>query len=268
VFAKARRLDPEKLKLAKAEFSKLDAVGIIRRSDRAWSSPLNMVPKTDGSWWPCGDSRRLNMATVHDRYPLPNIQDLTSQLHGCTVFSKIDLVKGYHQVPVAAEDIPKTAIVTPFGLFEYLYMPFGLKNAAQTFQRLMDKILRGLPYVFVYLDDILIASTSLQEHMSHLWYVSEILQQNGLIINPAKCVFAQASLEFLGHQVWSEGLALLDRHVAAVQEHPAPTDVKQLQRFIGFLNFYRRFLPGIAGILQPLTDMLRGSSKEFQWTEK
>jgi Reverse transcriptase (RNA-dependent DNA polymerase) len=133
---------------------------------------------------------------VHDRYPLPNIQDFTSQLHGCTVFSKIDLVKGYHQVPVAAEDIPKTAIVTPFDLFEYMYMPFGIKNASQTFQHLMDKILRGLPYVFVYLDDILIASTSLQEHMSHLRQVLEILQQNGLIINPAKCVFAQASLEF------------------------------------------------------------------------
>jgi Reverse transcriptase (RNA-dependent DNA polymerase) len=121
-----------------------------------------MVPKKDGSWRPCGDYRRLNMATVHDRYPLPNIQDLTSRLHGCTVFSKIDMVKGYHQVPVAAEDVPKTAIVTPFGLFEYVFMPFGLKNAAQTFQRLMDKILRGLPYVFVYLDDILVGLSFLR----------------------------------------------------------------------------------------------------------
>jgi hypothetical protein len=147
-------------------------------------------------------------------------------------------------------------------------MPFGLKNAAQTFQRLMDQILRGLPYVFVYLDDILIASRDLEEHQQHLRHVLAILQKNGLIINPEKCVFAQPKLEFLGHQVCGSGLAPLDRHVAAVQAFPAPCDVKQLQRFVGFLNFYRRFLPGIAGILKPLTDAVCISSKEFQWSEE
>jgi putative transposase len=121
----------------------------------------------------------------------------------------------------------------------------------------MDKILRRLPYIFVDIfDDILIASANLEEHQQHLRHVLRILQQNGLIINTDKCVFAQSTLEFLGHQVCSRGLAPLDRHVEAVQDYLAPKDIKQLQRFVGFLNFYRRFLPGIAGILHPLTDSL------------
>jgi hypothetical protein len=104
-----------------------------------------MVRKKDGSWWPCGDYRRLNLATTHDRYPLPSILDLSNKLHGCKFFSCIDFVKSYHQIPMAAQDMDKTAIITPFGLFEYLFMPFGLRNAAQTFQRFMDSLLKHLP---------------------------------------------------------------------------------------------------------------------------
>jgi cleavage and polyadenylation specificity factor subunit 1 len=112
IFAKARRLDPEKLRAAESEFRALEKAGIVRRSNSPWSSPLHMVPKPDGSWRPCGDYRRLNLATTHDRYPLPSILDLSSKLHGCRYFSVIDLVKGYHQVPMAPEDIQKTAIIT------------------------------------------------------------------------------------------------------------------------------------------------------------
>jgi hypothetical protein len=165
-----------------------------------------MVPKPDGSFRPCGDYRRLNTITEDDRYPLPSILDFSSNLAGCTVFSKVDLVKGHHQVPMAESDIPKTAICTPFGLFEYLFMPFGLKNAAQTFQRLMDRLFRHLPFVFVYLDDILIASRNEREHMDHLRQVFAVLQENGLQINPAKCIFAAPSLSFLGHHVDSSGI--------------------------------------------------------------
>jgi cleavage and polyadenylation specificity factor subunit 1 len=144
----------------------LDA-GIIRRSASAWSSPLHMVAKKDGSWRPCGDFRLLNVLTSEDKYPLPNMADLSSRLDGCTVFSKLDLQKGYLQVPVAATDVCKTAIITPFGLFEFLRMPFGLKNASMTFQRMMDRIFFDLPCVFIYLDDLLVASRDFADHRRH-----------------------------------------------------------------------------------------------------
>jgi len=163
-------------------------------------------------------------------------------------------------------DIEKTAIITPFGLFEYLFMPFGLLNAAQTFQRLMDRLFGHLPFVFTYLDDHLIASATLEEHLEHLAQFFQILHQNGLTINPAKCTFAVSSLKFLGHMVSEAGLVPLPRHVAALQEFPPPTDIKQLQQFLGLINFYRRFLPSIARILKPLTDLLRGNPKLLLWS--
>jgi cleavage and polyadenylation specificity factor subunit 1 len=167
---------------------------------------------------------------------------------------------------MAAEDIEKTAIITPFGLFEYLFMPFGLTNAAQSFQRLMDKLFRHLPFVFTYLDDHLIASRTLEEHLLHLQQFFQVLQENGLTINPAKCVFAVSSLKFLGHMVDEAGITPLPRHVAAVQDCPPPTDIKQLQRFLGLINFYRRFLPAVARTLKPLTDLLKGSPKVLLWS--
>jgi hypothetical protein len=167
---------------------------------------------------------------------------------------------------MAAEDIPKTAIVTPFGLFEYLFMPFGLSNAAQTFQRLMDKLFCHLSFVFTYLDDHLIASATLEEHLQHLEQFFSVLHNNGLTITPEKCVFAASSVKFLGHMVSAAGIQPLPQHLAAIQDFPPPTDVKQLQRFLGMINFYRRFLPGVAGTLQPLTDLLKGSPKSLAWS--
>jgi hypothetical protein len=136
VFARPRWLDPDKHRIAEEEYLSMEKAGIIHHSNSPWASPLHLVPKKDGSWHPCSDYHRLNAVTISDRYPLPSTQSLNDRLAGCTFFSKIDLVKAYHQIPIAEEDIPKMAIATPFGLWEFLFLALGPRNAAQAHQRL------------------------------------------------------------------------------------------------------------------------------------
>ena len=245
----------------------MEAAGVIHRSSSPWASPLHMVQKPDGSWRPCGDYRRLNTQTIPDRYLLPNFVDFTSRLKGCKIFTKLDLTKGYYQVPMAPGDIPKTAVITPFGLFEWVRMPFGLRNAGCTLQRLMDQILGDIPHCFIYVEDILISSPDIKSHLQHVRQVLDRLRLQSLSINPDKCVFAAPSIEYLGMKVSAEGCVPLSKHTVVISTFPQPSDKKSLQCFLGIIKFYRRFIRGAAGLFFPLTKALKGKGLSLTWTQ-
>ena len=226
-------------------------MGIIRHSNSPWTSLLHIVPKPGDGWRPCGDFRCLNNATVDDRYPLPHIKDFNGSLTGKRIFSKVDLLRGYHQISVTSADIPKTAVITPFGLWEFLRMPFGLKNAAQAFQRLMDGILCDLNFIYLY--DVLTASCTNEEHEAHR-DIFRLLSNNGMVINHKKSVFGVSELIYLGHRVTTSGIMPLESRVTAVSDFPVPINKVGLQCFLGMINYYCHFMPRLADKLHPFHD--------------
>ena len=266
VQSKARPLSPEKLKVAKAQMDLYVKLGIAKRAKSEWTSPMVVATKPGGGWRVCGDYRRLNCVTTDDKYPVRSLSDFNAELAGKTVFSKIDLLKGYHQIPVADEDVRKTGVITPFGLYIFPRTPFGLKNAGQDFQRLMDEIFEDIPHTFVYIDDILVASIGPVEHEEDLERVFSALNDNGLVLNRAKCVLGKPQLEFLGYFVNKDGVKPVPERVKAIRETIAPVSVTELRRFIGMVNYYRRFIPRAAHHLFHLFGALKGKPKKLAWT--
>ncbi|CAB0007775.1 unnamed protein product [Nesidiocoris tenuis] len=272
VYSKPRPLDSKKLKIAKEEFAFMLENDIIRPSGSEWSSPLHLVLKKDGTYRPCGDYRRLNDITIPDRYPIPRVEDFQHVLRGCTIYSKIDLFKAYFQIPVAEEDRKKTAITTPFGLYEYNVMAFGLRNAPSSFQRFINEVFRGLNFVFPFIDDCLVASSSLEEHQRHLEEVFRRLDTYGLRINVSKCVFGQDQLEFLGYLITPAGVLPLPDRVKAIKDYKLPETIQDLRTFLGVLNFYRRHIKDAAATQAILHDYLKGARKKdkrkIEWTSE
>lgn len=249
-----RRIPPSQYETVKAHIQQLLDSQVIRESSSPYSSPIVLVTKKDGSLRLCVDYRQLNAKTRRDAYPLPRIEESLDALSGAKWFSTLDLASGYNQVPVAEGDKAKTAFCTPFGLFEFNRMPFGLCNAPGTFQRLMERMFGDCRYqsVLLYLDDVIIFSATVKQHLERLGEVFSRLQTQGLKVKLSKCSFFQHQVNYLGHVVSAEGVSTDPMKIAVVKEWKRPGHLAELHSFLGFASYYRRFVQGFSKLAAPL----------------
>ena len=247
--AKLRRLLPGSPKAIKAKeaWDELIKLGIVEKVDpsksNSWVSPIHFVPKPCGALRPVGDFRALNIKTELDLFPLPHLRDFTHKIAGCSVFSKVDLRKAFHQIIIDERDRAKTTVTTPWGLFQFKRLAMGMKNSAQAFQRMVQDVIGDMSNVFVYLDDLLIFTRTPQEHLETLEVLFSKLEQAGLTLALSKCEFGVDALEYLGYRVDSTGITPVKRKVDALQNFPSPAKQKDLLAFLGALNYYRASLP-------------------------
>lgn len=263
------RMSPERKMALDEEISKLLQSGKIEPSSSPWASPVVMVPKKGGTYRMCIDYRKLNSATKIDAYPMPTVDDILSSLHGAKVFSSLDLKSGYWQMGVAPDDYEKTAFICEQGLFHFRVLPFGVVNGPASFQRLMHKVLGDLVgrCCYVYLDDIVCYSTDVTQHLVDLQSVFHRLRAAGLTVNVEKCQFLHQEMRYLGHVISADGLKPDPDKVSAIQGYVEPTSVKELERFLGLLGWYQKFIPGFADRAAPLY-RLKKKDVKWEWSEE
>jgi hypothetical protein len=264
---RAYRVSGPELVELKKKIDELLEKGYIRPSTSPWATPVLFVEKKDGTKRMCIDYRALNEVTVKNKYPLPRIEDLFDQLRGASVYSKIDLRSGYHQLRIQPSDIPKTTFITKYGLYEFMVMSFGLTNAPAYFMYLMNIVFMDYldKFVVVFIDDILIYSQNEQEHEEHLRKVLQRLRDCQLYAKLSKFEFWISEVLFLGHITNRDGLAVDPKKVAAILDSKSPKDIRGIKSFIGMVGYYRRFIEGFSKIARPITALL-AKKVEFMWT--
>jgi predicted aspartyl protease len=250
--------------------TELEQQGIVEPSQSAWASPVVVVPKKDGGKRICVDLRKVNMATRGDSFPMPNAEDLIDDLESAKVFSTLDLLSGFHQIAMEPGDKEKTAFITKKGLYQFTRMPFGLKNAPATFQRIMEAILVGLPFVKCFIDDIIIYSCSFKEHMRHLDIVFTRLRNVNMKVKAKKCYFAMKEVKYLGHIITADGIKPNDERVEVIHNMQQPVTLTEVRSFLGVTGYYRKFIKNYAAIAEPLTNLTRHSvaSVRAAWGEE
>jgi hypothetical protein len=229
-----------------------------------------LSPKKDGGWRMCTDSREINKITIRYRFPLSRMDDLMDFLSGAKYFSKIDLKSGYHQIRMREGDEWKTTFKTNEGLYEWIVMMFGLKNAPSTFMRLMNEFLREFieKFVIVYLDDILVFSKTMAEHLKNLATVMQRLQQEKLLINMKKSSFMKTELIYLGFVISVDELRMDPGKVEVIKNWPSPKSIFEVRSFHGLASFYQKFIRNFSGISATMMDTVRKRHKSFHWTEE
>ena len=252
------------------EIDKLIAQGSVRPSVSPWSFPVVLVNKPDGSIRLCVDYRKLNQVTVGDSYPLPIIDDLIMELGDAKIFSQLDLVQAYHQVPLAEDSRQLTAFRTKSHHLEYVVAPFGLKQMPAVFQRLMNRIFNVHPTrknVSVYLDDLLVHSGKREEHLTHLEDVLGKLRVAGLKIKLSKCNFFRNEVKYLGYSITDDGFKPQEEKVLAIKKFQTPKSVDDIRSFLGMAGYYRAYIPKFSEIAKPMTAQLKKDSK-FEWNKE